>query len=115
MTISIQYDPPAGVTLRPPNYRAGTSVSLRCHAVGTSGFVAYEWTSTCGSDCLYGDFGSTDYLPFDSTCGSGCFVNGSSQTVGRDRLMTYDAGQHTCVVTDDSGTGLATIKMNIIG
>lgn len=79
----------------PPNYRAATSVSLHCLAVGTNGSVRYQWSSTCGS---------------------GCFVSGSSQTVSRDRLGSQDAGQHTCVVTDDAGnTGLATAEMSIIG
>ncbi len=95
VTITIQYSPPAGVTLTPPNYRAATSVSLRCDAVGTTGSVSYQWSSTCGS---------------------GCFVSGSSQTVSRDKLWSYDAGQHTCTVTDEDGIAAgATITMNIIG
>ncbi len=95
VTITIQYSPPVGVTLTPPNYRPATNVSLRCDAVGASGSVSYQWSSTCGSSC---------------------FVSGSSQTVSRDKLWSYDAGQHTCVVTDGVGsTGNATIQMNIIG
>ncbi len=95
MTITIQHSPPAGVTLTPPNYRAATSVSLRCDAVGTTGSVSYQWSSTCGSSC---------------------FVSGSSQTVSRDKLWSYDAGQHTCVVTDGAGnTGKANIEMNVVG
>ncbi len=43
-------------------------------------------------------------------------MNGSSQTVSRSYLFSYDAGVHTCVVTDGAGnTGNATIEMNIIG
>ncbi len=95
VTITIQYSPPAGVTLTPPNYRAATSVSLRCDAVGTTDYVSYEWSSTCGSSC---------------------FVRGSSRTVSRDKLWSYDAGQHTCVATDrDGNIGRASIEMNIIG
>ncbi len=95
VTITIQYSPPAGVTLIPPNYRAATSVSLRCDAVGTIGSVSYQWSSTCRSSC---------------------FVSGSSQTVSRDKLWSYDAGQHTCTVTDEDGnTARATTEMNIIG
>ncbi len=95
VTIAIQYSPPAGVTLTPPKYRAATSVSLRCDAVGTTGSVSYQWSSTCGSSC---------------------FVSGSSQTVSRNNLWSYDAGQHTCVVTDGVGnTGKANIEMNVIG
>ncbi len=95
VTITIQYSPPAGVTLRPPNYRPATSVSLRCDAAGTTGSVTYRWSSTCGS---------------------GCFVSGSSQTVSRSYLYSYDAGDHKCVVTDGAGnTGTATTEMNIVG
>ncbi len=43
-------------------------------------------------------------------------MRGSSQTVTRDTLWSYDAGHHTCVVTDGVGnTKRATIEMNIIG
>ncbi len=43
-------------------------------------------------------------------------MNGSSQNVSRDKLWSYDAGQHTCTVTDGVGnTGSATMEMNIIG
>ncbi len=95
VTITIQYSPPSGVTLRPPNYRPATSVSLRCDATGTNGNVTYRWSSTCVG---------------------GCFVNGSSQTISRSYLFSYDAGYHTCVVTDGAGnTGTATTVMNIIG
>ncbi len=95
VTVTIQYSPPAGVTLTPPNYRAATSVSLRCDVVGTVGSVSYQWSSTCGSSC---------------------FVSGSSQTVSRDKLWSYDAGYHTCVATDGAGnTGRANTTMKIIG
>ncbi len=95
VTITIQYGPPAEVTLRPPNYRAATSVSLRCDATETNGSVTYQWISTCGS---------------------GCFVSGSSQTISRSYLFSHDAGNHTCVVTDGAGNaGTATTVMNIIG
>ncbi len=95
VTIAIQYSPPAGVTLTPPDYSPATNVSLRCDVIGNSGSVSYQWSSTCGSSC---------------------FVSGSSQTVSRDKLWSYDAGQHTCVATDgDGNTGRATIEMNVIG
>ncbi len=95
VTITIQYSPPSGVTLRPPNYRPATSVSLRCDATGNTGSVTYQWSSTCGS---------------------GCFISGSSQTVSRSYLFSYDAGNHSCVVTDGAGNiGTATTEMNIIG
>ncbi len=92
VSIMIQYDPPVGETLRPPNYRAATSVSLRCEAEGATGSVSYQWSSTC----------------------SGCFVSGTSQTVSCDRLGSSDAGEHSCLVTDLSGgAGKASTVMNI--
>lgn len=95
VTISIEYSPLNGVTSLPPNYRAATSVSLRCDAERATGSVRYQWSSTCSSDC---------------------FVSGTSQTVTRDRLGTYDAGQHTCIVTDDAGNiEGATTQMSIFG
>ncbi len=43
-------------------------------------------------------------------------MRGSSQTVSRDRLWSFDAGQHICVATDGAGnTGSTTIEMNVIG
>ncbi len=43
-------------------------------------------------------------------------MSGSSQNVSRDKLWSYDAGQHTCTVTDGVGnTGRATMEMSIIG
>ncbi len=94
VTIAIQYDPPAGVTLTPPDYSPASSVSLRCEATGASGSVSYQWNSTC----------------------SGCFVRGTSQTQSQSYLWSDDAGEHTCVATDGRGnTGRATTRMNIIG
>ncbi len=79
----------------PPNYRAASSVTLRCVASGTSGHVTYRWSSTCGS----------------------CFASSSSsQTVSETILRSRDAGVHTCSVTDSLGnTGSDVITMNIVG
>ncbi len=94
VTIAIRYNPPAGVTLTPPDYSPATPVSLRCEATGASGSVSYQWSSTCNS----------------------CFVSGTSQTQSQSYLWSYDAGEHTCVATDETGSiGSATTKMNIIG
>lgn len=94
MNISVQYSPPADVHTRPPNYRAGTSVSLQCIALEATGPVTYWWSSTSSR---------------------GCFVSGYSENVACDRLGSYDAGLHTCVASDGHGSGSATIKMNVIG
>ncbi len=67
-------------------------MTLRCEAEGATGSVSYQWSSTC----------------------SGCFVSGTSQTVSRDRLFLYDAGEHSCLVTDlFGGAGKAFTVMNI--
>ncbi len=94
VTIAIQYNPPTGVTIRPPDYSPATPVSLRCEASGGSGSVSYQWNSTCNS----------------------CFVSGTSQTQNQSYLWSYDAGEHTCVATDGRGyTSSASTRMTIIG
>ena len=79
----------------PPNYRAASSVSLRCVVSGTYGYVSYRWMSTC----------------------SGCFASNSySNTISESFLRSRDAGVHTCTVTDGLGnTGSASITMRIVG
>ena len=80
----------------PPNYRAATSVTLRCIAIGTNNSLSYRWSSTCRS---------------------GCFAYSSTaQTISKNMLTSHDAGVHTCTVTDGSGNiGTDSITMNIVG
>lgn len=43
-------------------------------------------------------------------------MNGTSKTINNDKLGSIDAGQHTCIATDDAGnTGNASTEMNIVG
>ena len=63
-------------------------------AYGATGGVTYQWTSTCHS----------------------CFVSGTSQSITRTRLVSTDAGNHTCTATDSDGnSGRADTEMRIIG
>ncbi len=96
VSISISYvSPDQYPGYVPPNYRAASSVTLRCVASGTTGHVTYRWSSTCGS----------------------CFASSSSsQNISETVLRSRDAGVHTCSVTDSLGnTGSDVITMNIVG
>ena len=79
----------------PPNYRAASSVTLRCVAEGTVGDVNYQWSSTCDN----------------------CFASdSSSSTISENILRSRDAGVHTCTVTDSTGVEeRKSIEMNIVG
>ena len=81
----------------PPNYRAATSVTLRCVAIGATGYVSYRWSSTCRY--------------------SNCFAySTTAQTISENILRSRDAGVHTCTVTDGAGnTGTNSTIMNIVG
>ena len=96
VTIEITYSSPGTYPVySPPNYRAASSVTLKCVASGYSGSISYHWTSTC----------------------SNCFASNSySQTISDGILQYYDAGVHTCSVTDGLGnTGSNSTTMRIVG
>ena len=97
VTIEITYSSPDVYPVySPPNYRAASGpVTLRCVAAGTTGSVAYRWSSTCTS----------------------CFSSSSSsQSITNTFLRSRDAGTHTCSVTDGNGnTGMTNTTMNIVG
>ena len=97
MTIEITYSPPDQYPdYSPPNYRAASSVTLRCIATGTTGGVYYHWSSTCRSDCFA--------------------YNTTAQTISENILTSRDAGVHTCTVTDGAeNIGTDSITMNIVG
>ena len=83
-------------TYQPPEYRTASAVSLRCVAHGTSGYVSYSWSSTCSSPCFA--------------------YSSSSQTISRDFLRWYDAGVHTCTVSDALGnSGSNSTEMKVVG
>ena len=95
-TIDIDYTSPDQYPdYAPPNYRAASSVTLRCRTQGASGSVSYRWSSTCSS----------------------CFASSSSSSyINEGFLRSRDNGNHTCTATDRNGnTGSDTIQMNIVG
>ena len=93
----MNYTPPSDFHLpSPPYYRPASSVSLTCVApTDAVGDISYLWFST-----------NTD-----------SFVNGASEeTVSQDILTAFDAGYHTCTVTDEVGnTGCAHTTMKLFG
>ena len=94
--IEIDYTPPDQYPdYAPPNYRAASSVTLRCRTEGASGSVRYRWSSTCSS----------------------CFASSSySSSVSQSILKSRDSGTHTCTTTDSTGnTGSNSTQMNIVG
>ena len=97
MLIEITYSPPDQYPdYSPPNYRAASSVTLRCVATGTTGGLSYRWSSTCRSSCF----------AYSTT----------AQTISENMLRSRDAGVHTCTVTDGAGNiGTNSTTMNIVG
>ena len=100
VTIDISYTPPEE-GYQPPYYRAASSVTLTCRAVGAIGQIRFFWSSTCSS----------------------CFVPGSyyysygSHSISQSFLRSRDAGTHTCSVYDSSQgiSGSASTVMKIVG
>ena len=96
VSITVSYTPPDQYpTYSTPNYRAASSVSLRCVVEGATGSVQYRWSSTCRS----------------------CFASsGYSSTISEHFLRSKDTGVHTCTVTDAIGnSGTYSEQMNIAG
>ena len=96
VTIDVSYSKPSDFSLDPPNYRAGSSVTLTCRVEGTRQGLTYLWSSNCTHNC---------------------FVKGrTTQNVTRNGLYSVDSGTHMCNVTDALGhSGNASIVMTIIG
>ena len=101
VVIDISYTPPEE-GYQPPYYRAASTVTLTCRAVGTTGQIRYRWTSTCSS----------------------CFVPGSSYSdsySGYSRSQSFlrsrDAGTHTCSAyhTSQGISGSASTVMKVVG
>ena len=96
MTIETIYTPPDQYPdYGPPNYRAASSVSLRCVAEGTVGDMQFNWVSTCDN----------------------CFATNSlSATISESILTSRDSGVHVCNVLDSAGfIGSNSTQMNIVG
>ena len=100
VVIDVSYTPPEE-GYQPPYYRAASPVTLTCRAVGTSGQIRYQWTSTC-SNC---------FVP------SGYSYSYSSHSISQSFLRSRDAGTHTCTAYDSSQriSGSASTVMNVVG
>ena len=96
VTIDVSYTKPSDFFMDPPNYRAGSSITLTCRVEGVTYGLTYSWSSTCTHNC---------------------FVRGmTTQSVTRHGLRSMDSGTHTCNAADVWGhSGTATIVMNITG
>ena len=96
VTIDVSYSKPSDFSMDPPNYRAGSSITLTCRVEGVTDGLTYIWSSTCTHNC---------------------FVRGmTTQNVTRHGLHSVDSGTHTCNVTDALGCkGNATIVMDVMG
>ena len=100
VVIDISYTPPEE-GYQPPYYRAASTVTLTCRAVGARGQIRYRWTSTC-SNCFVP---SSNYYSYSGYSRSKTF------------LVSRDAGTHTCSAYDSSQgiSGSASTVMKIVG
>ena len=96
VTIDVSYSKPSDFFLDPPNYRAGSPITLTCRVAGAGQGLTYLWSSTCTHNC---------------------FVKGkTTPNVTRNGLYSVDSGTHTCNVTDALGhSGNASVDMIITG
>ncbi len=96
VSVDVNYSAPGGFFLKPPYYRAASSLTLTCKVEGLQGALTYNWTSDCTG---------------------GCFTQGrTTQSVEKLALQSTDSGFHTCTVTDPGGcTGNATIEVKVVG
>ena len=96
VNITVSYLPPPGIALGPNEYwTASGPVDVTCIAVGGSGAVRFQWSSTCRS-CL--------------------FQPAASQTITRAAVHSGDTGIHTCTAVDGTGnSGNGSITFNIVG
>ncbi len=96
VSIDEDYTAPGGFYLKPPYYRAASSLALTCKVAGLQGNLTYNWNSDCSG---------------------GCFTQGkSTQSVEKLALQSTDSGFHTCTVTDPGGcTGNATVEIKVTG
>ena len=97
VTISVDYTPPPGFTPGPNEYRAASGpVTVTCTAIGETGTINYQWSSTC-RDC-----------PFSSS---------TSKTIRRASVHSGDTGTHTCMATtvNSENVGSASINITVIG
>ena len=98
--IDVSYTPPEE-GYQPPYYRAVSTVTLTCRAVGATGQIRYHWSSTCSSCFVPG----------------GYYYSRSGSSISQSVLRSHDAGTHTCSAYDsDQGiSDSASTVMNIVG
>ena len=100
VVIDISYTPPEE-GYQPPYYRAASSVTLTCRAVGATGQIRYRWTSTCSNCFVPGGF----YYSYGSNSRSKSF------------LVSRDAGTHICSAYESSRglSGSVSTVMKVVG
>ena len=95
VNISVSYNPPPGVELGPNEYRAASGpVTVTCTAIGGTGSVSYQWSSTCRN------------CPFQTA---------NSMMITRGAVNSGDSGTHTCNATTSANVGSASIKFSVRG
>ena len=52
VTIDVSYSKPSDFSMDPPNYRAGSSITLTCRVEGVTDGLTYSWSSTCAHNCF---------------------------------------------------------------
>ena len=82
--ILVAYEAPPDFDLpSPPYFRPGSSLTLRCVPQGSSQSIQYQWLSISSQS----------------------FTHGSTSSEVHDNTLTlYDAGLHTCTITDNDGS-----------
>ena len=80
VTIDVSYAKPSDFFLDPPNYRAGSSITLTCRVEGARQGLTYHWSSNSTHNC---------------------FVNG--RTTHRNGLYSVNPDTHMCNVTGTLG------------
>ena len=91
----MSYEPPPDAELGPNQYRAASGpVNVTCTAVGGTGPVSYQWSSTCRN------------CPFQTA---------TSNSVTRAAVHSGDTGNHTCTATSGPINESETISFNIVG
>ena len=95
VSITVLYVPPPGTALGPNQFRAASGpVTVTCTAVGGTGPVSYQWSSTC-RNCS--------------------FQTANSNSVTRVAVHSGDTGVHTCTATSGSISGNKTVIFDVVG
>ena len=94
--ILVAYEAPPDFDLpSPPYFRPGSSLTLHCVPQGSSQSIQYQWLSISSQS----------------------FTHGSTSSEVHDNTLTlYDAGLHTCTITDtDGSTTSHSIQITLYG